>query len=269
MSQVMFMRRALQGCALAFAASTLVASASFAAPYIVGALGDSMTRGFDSGAVLDQPEHSWSTGYDGIVRSHSARLTQMFGDVISYNVAVSGAKSWALPYQTVALLARARPDYVTILIGANDLCAWPDDDTTGRGKLENGVRRSVEMLVAANPAVKILVVPVPDMLQLREVGAANGCQLRWNITRFCPRLLGRSVTTQDLGSFASRLSDANESLADVAAAFPANVRFAADVARSVFSFDDVSKIDCFHPSVTGQDYLAEVTWRAGWFGDRN
>jgi lysophospholipase L1-like esterase len=259
--------RALGRATLACLAAAL-ATAAHAAPFVYGALGDSMTRGFDTGALLDHPEHSWATGTDGIVDSHTARLTQLFGDVVSYNVAVSGAKSWMLPLQATALLAQARPDYVTILIGANDLCAWPDDDGAGLAKLENGVHRTISLLLFANPSMKILLVPVPDMLQLREVGVANGCQLRWNITHFCPRLLGRGVTAQDLDGFASRLADANAALAAVAAAFPGRVRFAADVARTAFTFDDVSKIDCFHPSMAGQDYLADVTWRAGWYADQ-
>jgi lysophospholipase L1-like esterase len=267
MSFATFSRRALALFVLVSGAS--VAGAAYGDPFVMGALGDSMTRGFDTGALLDHPEHSWSTGNDGIVKSHASRLAKLFGTVTSYNVAVSGAKAWMLPLQASALLVQARPDYVTILVGANDLCSWPDDDQEGLASLASGVSRAISMIVVANPAVKILLVPVPDMLQLREVGLASGCQLRWNITHFCPRLLSRSVTTQDLSGFASRLGDANATLASVAAQFPNHVRFAADVARSEFSFADVSTIDCFHPSMAGQDFLANQTWEAGWYADRD
>src|SRR5215203_6589854 len=115
--------------ALAVVLAGLVAQPAWAAPPLpssMAAIGDSITRAYDVCCSYgDHPGQSWSTGstsYDGIA-SHYERIRQRNSAVTghAYNDAVSGAKMSAAPTQaTQAVSQDAR--YVTILLGANDLC---------------------------------------------------------------------------------------------------------------------------------------------------
>jgi lysophospholipase L1-like esterase len=107
----------------------LVAQPAWAAPPLpssMAAIGDSITRAYDvCCAYGDHPGQSWSTGYtsyDGIA-SHYERIRQLNSAITGHasNDAVTGAKMSAAPGQaTQAVNQEAR--YVTILLGANDLC---------------------------------------------------------------------------------------------------------------------------------------------------
>jgi lysophospholipase L1-like esterase len=107
----------------------LVAQPAWAAPPLpssMAALGDSITRAYDVCCSYgDHPGQSWSTGstsYDGIA-SHYERIRQLNPAITGrgYNDAVSGAKMAAAPTQA-AKAASQGARYVTILLGANDLC---------------------------------------------------------------------------------------------------------------------------------------------------
>src|SRR4029450_6222638 len=115
--------------ALAVASAGLVAQPAWAAPPLpasMAAIGDSITPAYNVCCSYgDHPCQSWPTGspsYDGIA-SHYGRIRQLNSAIAGhgYNDAVSGAKMSAAPGQaTQAVNQSAR--YVTILLGANDLC---------------------------------------------------------------------------------------------------------------------------------------------------
>ena len=115
--------------ALAVVAAGLVVQPAWAAPPLpasMAAIGDSITRAYDVCCSYgDHPGQSWSTGstsYDGIA-SHYERIRQLNPAITGRgsNDAVTGAKMAAAPTQaTQAVNQGAR--YVTILLGANDLC---------------------------------------------------------------------------------------------------------------------------------------------------
>ena len=234
-------------------------------PLVMGAMGDSITRAMDSGLPGDQPRHSWSTG-DGArrpVESHYYRLEDAGFDVTAINQARSGGKAVEIPGQARALAAQ-HPDYVTLLIGANDLCSWTDDHAAALAAFARDVDTGVAALVAANPAVKVLIAPVPDMVYLAHLGAAHSCQGTWSRFKICPRLLGRGVSDLQQQRFGEQLRDVNDALRSIAEAYPANARFAEAVATAQFEWQHVSHIDCFHPSVEGQSVLAGLAWQDGW-----
>ena len=260
---------ALAAAMLSLAAVAPRAAFAQASPdtIVIGALGDSMTRGMNAGSLLEHPKHSWSTGEGGVVNSHAMRLHKLFANVQAINVAVSGSRAEALASQVQRLLATARPDYVTILIGAIDVCGWPANDAAGVTSLSRSVTSAIQSLVAANAAVRVLLLPIPDMLQLRDVGRQNNCQARWDMLGWCSNLLGANATTADVAAFGSRLADANDALRSVAAAFPANVHFADGVQHSPFAWEHISTIDCFHPSIAGQEHIADVSWPASWYAN--
>src|ERR687886_647810 len=94
------------------------------APSSMAALGDSITRGFDScGWFTDCPSRSFSTGTDTAVDSHYQRILARNSAISghAYNDARSGAKIADLAGQ-VSTAVGQHAQYVTILMGANDAC---------------------------------------------------------------------------------------------------------------------------------------------------
>src|SRR5829696_4784954 len=122
--------------ALVVVLAGLVAQPAWAAPPLpssMAAIGDSITRAYDVCCSYgDHPGQSWSTGstsYDGIA-SHYERIRQRNSAITGrgYNDAVTGAKMSAAPTQAAQAVNQGAR-YVTILLGANDLCtSSPDHD---------------------------------------------------------------------------------------------------------------------------------------------
>lgn len=246
-------------------ASSLPSEISLAGPVVMGALGDSITRGFSSGGVLDTPRNSWSTGNGWQVNSHKVRLQKVLRrEVVASNAAKSGAVASDLNRQVSRLLTR-KPDYVTLLIGANDICDWQDSYQDARNQFYSDVLGALGRLVAANPDIKIVLSPIPDMYNLWQTGVANGCQRKWDVVRFCRALLARGRSDLDRQHFVEKWVSANDALAAAADQFPDNVKFISETQNLQFELSDISKLDCFHPSVKGQNLLSEETWKNGWY----
>ena len=232
--------------------------------FVTGAMGDSITRAFDAARPLDNPALSWSTGDDmfGRVESHLVKIQKIRGGKVSgYNEARSGGRSIEMPGQAADLIKR-RPDYVTILIGANDLCDWNNDAEAELNALATNVRQAIASLVAANPKIIIALSAVPDMYHLWEIGHQNSCQRKWDNLNICSRLLSSNATTADREAFARQWEDVNSAYAEIAGDYPANVRFAAEGAHIAFEPKHISSLDCFHPSIEGQNLLSDTVWQA-------
>src|SRR5829696_9825686 len=112
--------------AVFFLAAPSVASAAPPLPNSIAGIGDSITRAADVCCWYgDHPAQSWSTGggaFDGI-SSHYERIRALKPSIYgrNYNDSKSGAKMRdAIGQAQAAVSQRAR--YVTILMGANDLC---------------------------------------------------------------------------------------------------------------------------------------------------
>jgi len=259
--------------ALGIAACALFASRLAMAEqgYLVGALGDSITRAMNARRLFDQPRMSWSTGDDGgrMVESHYWRLRDSLGAVENYNASKSGAVARDLRDQIESLLPHA-PDYVTLLVGANDVCDWPADHGARLAEFQAEIERAVTRLVEAAPEIRIVLSPVPDMYRMYEVGKTKDCTKKWNTFSICPPLLGSERTKAERQAFVQRLEDANRALRTVSSAFRDHVLYLEELEKYPFQAEHVSDIDCFHPSIDGQQLLADITWRPEWAvtGDR-
>ena len=231
--------------------------------FLIGSIGDSITAAFDARRPLPNREINWSTGERNakLVNSHVLRIREAMPGkrVGSVNLAISGSKAPDVVKQA-AKMAAYRPDYVTVLVGANDVCAWPEDHEAALAAYEKNMRTILDTLVASNIDMKILVSAVPNMPLLQRIGAANSCQGRWNLLKICKPLLGSDRTDEQRRAFAARWIDMNEVLLRVSSEYPRNVRFASSVAEPVFHIGHLSPYDCFHPNTSGQDFLAEKTW---------
>ncbi len=239
--------------------------------FVMAAIGDSITTGFNAKNPLDNKSLSWSTGYTTTerVQSHYKRAQNVFdGEVYQLNMAKAGARSDAIEAQmeNVAKSLKGRElDYLTVMIGANDVCSWPADHGENLHQFDTRVRNTLDRALALNPDIKITLVPVPDMLRLYELGKATAaCSARWKIFNICAPLL-QNHDADERAAFGQRVIDLNDSLAQIASEYSQSVHYAADVATFSFEKEDISGYDCFHPSWRGQDKIAEKSWLGGWY----
>lgn len=239
--------------------------------FVMAAIGDSITTGFNAKNPLDNKSLSWSTGYSTTerVQSHYRRAQNVFeGEVYQLNLAKAGARSDAIEAQmenVVKKLKGRELDYLTVMIGANDVCSWPADHGERLDQFSTRVRNTLDQALAQNPNVKITLVPVPDMLLLYELGAeTKTCKARWKILNICAPLL-QNNNADERAAFGQRVLDLNDSLSSIASEYPHAVHYAADVATFAFEKEDISGYDCFHPSWRGQDKIAEKSWTGGWY----
>lgn len=228
---------------------------------VLGAIGDSITVACNAASLGDNPGLSWSTGTDNRVNSHLKKLAiWLKSDVQGVNLAKTGARVGDLGSQVASLVSHM-PDFVTVEIGANDLCAWKEDYAAKILQFGIELRSNISKLIENNPKVRILLASIPDIYGLWEIGSRRSeCQLRWDLLGFCSPLLSSNTTTQDRAAFVERWRIVNNTIASVADSFPQNVVFNSAVASARISREHMSSIDCFHPSIQGQNLLSERAW---------
>ncbi|GAB5080003.1 SGNH/GDSL hydrolase family protein [Arthrobacter sp. AD-310] len=237
-------------------------------PPSIAALGDSITQATDVCCWYgNHPAQSWSTGdgqFDGI-SSHYERLVQLQpgSAVTSQNLSVSGAKAVDLVQQAGGVTAGT--GYVTILIGANDLCTSSAGTMTSESDFRNSVSQALAILKANNPTAKIFVSSIPDIYQLWSVLRTSAtAQLVWSAAQICQSMLAPSNTEEMRQQVVQREAAFNRILAEVCGQYD-NCRTDRNaVTRYKFTSGDVSRLDYFHPSLQGQAKLADITWKAAW-----
>lgn len=241
---------------------------------VLTALGDSITTGFGSCLVLMSCErNSWSTGTGLRVESHYRRLRERRPALRGYNRAAPGARAAALAGQARAAV-RDRADYVTVLIGANDACRGGIDAMTPVATFRDQVDTGLRALRAGRPRARVLVVSVPDLYRLWQVGHTDRRAVRAWSRGICPALLADPTDTGSAAAarrarFRERIDDYNEQLRAACRAYGSRCRWDGGAAHRVrFDLDQVNSLDWFHPNTSGQDRLADVTWRAArWVDD--
>ncbi|WP_434743580.1 SGNH/GDSL hydrolase family protein [Micromonospora sp. SH-82] len=239
-------------------------------PSSIAALGDSITTGFGSCVVLTSCErNSWSTG-DGLrVDSVYQRLLDQDSGIRgrAANHADPGARASALAGQAQAAV-RGKADYVTVLIGANDACRRTVDEMTPVSTFREQVDRGLRVVKEGRPKARVLVVSIPDLNRLWEIGHEDSRAVRAWRTGICPALLAAPTSTAEAdvarrATFGKRIDAYNSQLAAACRAYGSRCRYDGGAVHRVrFTVDEVNRLDWFHPSAAGQDRLAEVTWRA-------
>jgi lysophospholipase L1-like esterase len=259
--------------ALAVMLASLFPRPAWAAPELpdsMAAIGDSITRAYDVCCSYgDHPGQSWSTGstsYDGIT-SHYERIKRVNSAITghAYNDAVTGAKMAAGPTQaTQAASQHAR--YVTILLGANDLCTSSPDTMTSTDTFTAQFKQTMSTLMAQSPRPYVSVASIPNLYQLWQVLRGNSLA-RWVWANFhiCQSMLGATRTEEQRQKVVAREQAFNQILADGCTAY-ARCRWDGwAVYKYQFSASQVSGLDYFHPGLSGQASLARVTWTASWW----
>lgn len=244
-------------------------------PDSMAALGDSISQATNACCEPgDYPGSSWSTGDEPSdeVRSHYERLQALHPAITgrSYNFSVSGAKASDLAPQ-VARAIEQRPEYITLLIGANDLCASSAAAMTTAADFDRYVRDALDTLQAALPGSRIFVSSIPDLHRLWSVLAGNpAAREAWAANGICPAMLGEQTTAAGRRAVIVRQDEFNRILA-AACARNANCRWDGGAVRNYrFSPAEISTLDYFHPAPSGQAALADLTWtslaRSGFWG---
>ena len=242
-------------------------------PSSMASMGDSITRGFNAcGFYFDCTSRSFSTGSDSGVNSHYLRIRAKNSAINgkNYNQGASGAKADDMPGQATATVGR-NPQYVTILIGANDACTSSEslDDRRGhvprahrhgaghpqerpaerQGRRRQHSRTSSGSGRSAGPAA-------PPGRPGRCSASASRC---WPTRPRTP-----PPTSQRRDRVRQRVVDFNAQLAAACAAYGPNCDFDGNaVFNYPFSFNQVSGWDYFHPNTAGQAALAQVSYAAG------
>jgi len=270
----------MRGLALTIAAAALCALAvpvAVADPALTGypssiaSTGDSITRAFNtcSLAFTDCPANSWSTGTSATVKSHYRRILAANPRISgrTYNDAKTGGKMVDLAGQVQTAIAQ-HAEYVTILMGANDVCTSSESTMTPVATLRSQFQSALTSLRTGLPNSRIFVASIPDVYRLWQVLHTNfAAVLTWSIGGICQSLLARPTSASSTDQ-ARRLRVRRRSIDDNAALEGVCARFVhcrwdgGAVFGTQFATSDVSTRDYFHPSISGQTKLAAITWAA-------
>lgn len=281
-------------------------------PKSMGALGDSLTRAANAGlrrqrsifpwitvnffwrsylrtvrdrnGSYDRPIYSWTTGSSKKVLSHRKRLEKMSGKKIKFhNSGITGAKIglvWQkelpeLKKWSQDNLGKNYPDYVTLMIGANDLCTGSADTITEPEKFEEHLDKILEELLINSNDTKVLVSAFPNVNLLPEIlfdskwGARKTCADLWKKFPICPAIT-RAKNEEQLNKvqeYYDRYHDIIESkIADLRLIYGDRIRYASKIQEESFTEDDIA-VDCFHPNYNGQKKLARKSFESTWWAD--
>ncbi len=263
---------ALSGCGSSTSDPAVEASTGPTAgppPASMAALGDSITQAFTTcGGLIDCPGNSWATGDNPAVDSHADRIADASGErPETANLAVSGAKVAALPEQAAeAVLTGA--DYVTVLIGANDVCRPTEAEMTPVSEFEASVAASFDALSSGLPQARLFVASVPDVYTLWEVGRSSPAARGVWALGICQSMLADPVSDdpadeQRRQRVRDRVIAYNDVLERACTEYGPNCRWdGGAVFEDAYTQADLS-FDWFHPSIQGQQRLAEGTYEAG------
>ena len=249
--------------------TTTTAEGAETSSTVIAALGDSLSLGFNAcDHYGDCPSVSWITGTNGTVNSIATRLRAKTGAPVTvHNDARSGVSVDDLSRQVDLAIAQ-RPDIVTVLIGANDICRATVADMTSPRTYSDVVDVQLTRLATALPDARILVASVPDVTDLRPVASANAtARFLWTTLGGCTTVLGDpqsdSVATQSrLATVRDRIDAYNEALATTCATLPRCVWDGGALNRYQPTMAQLSPLDYFHPSLAGLRELAEIEWTA-------
>lgn len=239
-------------------------------PDSMAAIGDSITRGVFADGSLDgldfgQPQHSWATGDesgDG-VDSHFERILANNGAILNnnFNNADSGARMD--DFLTMAnITVPQAPDYIVVFLGHNDLCRSSVASIPSDAKFEGHARNGLDTLLAGVPDATIVIMEILDVAALWDCCSSNyGCRFNWSLFGICESVTNSSSTDRAL--VRQRTIAFNDILRSLAA--EKGVLFEDDLFEVGFARSDLSSVDCFHPSFSGQSKIANGSFKESRF----
>jgi lysophospholipase L1-like esterase len=265
------LRVALLATVLAVASLGIASARAAAYPNSMDALGDSITRAFNtcSFPFTDCPENSWATGTKSAVNSYYLRLLALNPGISGHNFndAVSGAKMEGLKGQAEKAVSR-KVELVGILLGANDACTSSISTMTSTATYQSQLEQGMNTLTTGLPSAQINVGSLPNVYRLWEIFHTNSSAVNtWNSLKICQSLLANPTSLAKADEerrlqVKAREEEYDSALQSVCAKytqckFDNNAGF-----KTMFNTNDVSTRDYFHPSVEGQAVIASIAWEA-------
>jgi len=238
-------------------------------PSTMAALGDSVTAGYNANPLNPgwTDQYSWATGEDAAVYSHADRLG--LDANASLNLAVPGTKMAFLKSEALWLYnSPVTIDYAVVLMGHNDACANSLEEMTPAAEFEADYRAALDVMKTYNPEMKVRVMGLVDPTKLYYVvrdrptpyvlpnGYTLTCQDFWAIYSVCPDALTQGEESR--AAVAERVKVYNKILRKGAEDY--GYEYTDEVYKTEFVSDDVSVVDCFHPSIAGQNKISEGVW---------
>jgi lysophospholipase L1-like esterase len=263
-------RRLLAAIAAALCLIALAAPAALAVfPNSMAATGDSITRAFNTcrTAFTDCPQNSWATGTEVAVNSFYLRILEQNAGIREHlhNDAVSGAKMSNLSEQ-VSNAVSQRVEYVTIEMGANDVCTSEEGTMTTVASFRSSFEAAIRTLRERLPGATISVGSIPNIYNLWSILHTNrSATSTWNLLRICQSML-RNPTSTTREDEERRLRvqrrevEFNGVLSEVCATYEKCQYDRGTGYEFRFEAGEVSTNDFFHPSVRGQATIARIEW---------
>jgi lysophospholipase L1-like esterase len=256
-------------------AGALSANASPLYPRSMASTGDSITRAYNTGffPYTDNPSASWSTGTNSSVVSHYTRLLALQPAIAghAYNDAKSGAKMIDLAGQ-LATAAKQHVDYVTVLMGGNDVCTSTESAMTSVATFQSQFITAMNSIASRSPSTRVYIVSIPNVYDLWSVLKDDFlARSVWSLFGVCQSMLANPLSIDQADNYRrarvlQRETDFNAVLQSVCAQYSHCRYDGGAVFGTTFSAADVTSRDYFHPSIAGQAKLAAVTWSAGYWG---
>jgi lysophospholipase L1-like esterase len=269
------MRLATLACTVlllvSFGAAAPVHASTVPLPNSIASTGDSITRAFDINwwhVLSDSPQYSWSTGDSTSVDSQYRRLLALNSAIAGheYNDAKTGAKMADLDGQVITA-ASQKVDYLTILMGSNDLCTSSKSTMTPAATFRSEFQTALHDFFSRNPNAHVYVSSLPNLYQLWSV--LHGywqAESTWTALGICQSMLSIWNSDADRQAVVAQEVADNQALQSVCSQY-ANCRWDNGAGYNVkFPASDISTVDYFHPNLQGQNLLAAVTWAAGYWG---
>ena len=225
----------------------------------------------------------WSSLLDRTdVNSHNQRISAQFGEEGRKNkqAAKRGAESDKL-WKQARKAVKKNADYVTVLIGQNDVCGDDFSEIPTDAEFEANIRAGFDVLRAGlPPGATVYTLGIIDIYRLWQIGDeldAFGiieCNEVWELLRDehipCATMLDPDNEEADRQFTRGRIIAFNTILSNLVAEYEAadqqhHWQYTDASFNLQFEADDISPFDCFHPSAEGQKRLAEETWAVGPF----
>jgi lysophospholipase L1-like esterase len=246
------------------------ASATPPLPTSIASIGDSITRATDVCCWYgDHPAQSWSTGggsFDGI-SSHYERIRARQPGISghNHNDARAGAKMRDGVGQAQTAVGQGA-SYVTVLMGGNDVCTDSISTMTSVSDFRAQFTATMNTLAGLPPGSHVFVSSIPNVYQLWVLFHNDpAAQLVWSLAGICQSLLSPFNSEQDRQAVLTRVQELNQVLAEVCGQYVICRFDDLAVFNYRFTSGQVTRLDYFHPSLSGQAALASITWARSWW----
>lgn len=227
-------------------------------------VGDSISIGVNVRLAGPDAAMNWSTGTDPAVKSIRQRIESISGQTVTgYHAARAGAASSTVVAQTNSAIASGA-DTVTMLMGANDACRPSVSMMTPVATYQGRISSALDALEAAD--VRVVVASIPSLMELYETGKdSSRARYMWNRYNICASMLADPMSTAQADierrqAVERRVQDFNAVLASECASRANCAYDNGAVYATQTSLRDLSPLDYFHPSVSGQNKIAAAVW---------